>query len=102
MKLAENVYKIKKIFPRDEQFGIVSQLRRAAVSVPSNIAEGFMRVHNKEYKQFLFIALGSCAELETQLMLCNRFKYLSDNKLAEFSENLDKINRMTMSLIKKL
>ena len=57
----EQIYKITKGFPKDEIYGIVNQMRRAAVSIPSNIAEGFMRYHNKEFKQFLFIALASSA-----------------------------------------
>ena len=62
------VYKMTQRFPKDEMYGLVTQMRRAAISIPSNIAEGYMRGHN-EYIQFLKIALGSCAELETQLSL---------------------------------
>lgn len=58
----EDIYETTKIFPKQEIYGIVNQLRCSAVSIPSNIAEGFMRRHNKEFKQFLFIALGSSAE----------------------------------------
>ena len=66
MKLAKLVYEHTKNFPSDERFGLVPQMRRAAVSVPSNIAEGFNRHSTKEYKQFLSVALGSVGELATQ------------------------------------
>ena len=69
MKIATDVYVITKSFPKEEQFSLVSQMRRAAVSIPSNIAKGAARRGNKEFKQFLYIALGSLAELETQLMI---------------------------------
>ena len=98
----EEIYKITKEFPKEELYGIVNQIRRSAVSLPSNIAEGFMRYHNKEFKQFLFITLTSSAELETQLIISNRLKYITKEKLDELSENIDKLNRMIMTLIKRL
>jgi four helix bundle protein len=64
--LVLDIYAATKRFPADERYGLAAQMRRAAVSVPSNIAEGFCRRHRSEYRQFLYIALGSCAELETQ------------------------------------
>ena len=63
VKLVEEIYKITKEFPKEELYGIVNQIRRSAVSIPSNIAEGFMRYHNKKFKQFLFITLASSAEV---------------------------------------
>ena len=99
---AEQIYKITKEFPKDELYGIVNQMRRAAVSIPSNIAEGFMRYHNKEFKQFLFIALGSSAEIETQLIVSHKLQYITEKKLSMLSEKSDKINRMIMGLVKKL
>jgi len=65
IKVVEDIYKITKNFPKEEIYGLTGQLRRSAVSIPSNIAEGFARFSNKEYRQFLFISLGSCAELST-------------------------------------
>ena len=65
MEIVTDIYTLTKKFPKEELFSLTSQLRRSAISIPSNIAEGFKRFHNKEYKQFLFITLGSCAELET-------------------------------------
>jgi len=70
-ELVIDIYKLTQNFPKAEIFGIVSQLRRASISVPSNIAEGFSRYRNNEYRRFLFIALGSCAELETQIEICS-------------------------------
>jgi len=81
---------------------LTSQIRRSAISVPSNIAEGFRRYHNKEYKQFLYIALGSCAELETQITIAKNLKYITEDKEKELIEKLDHLCRMTSNLIKKL
>ena len=83
-------------------YGLVSQMRRAAVSIPSNVAEGFRRYHNKEYKQFLYVALGSCAELETQITIAMELNYIQKNKEMELLENSDHICRMISNLIKKL
>ncbi len=72
MELAEEVYSLSNQLPREEQFGLISQLRRCSVSIPSNIAEGVSRHSDKEFLRFLNIAKGSLAELETQLLLCAR------------------------------
>jgi len=66
-----DVYQLTKVFPQAELYGLVSQMRRAAVSIAANIAEGFNRKHNAEYRQFLYIALGSCAELETHIEIAH-------------------------------
>ena len=102
ISLVEEIYRITKAFPRIENYGIVSQIRRSAVSIPSNIAEGFMKSHNKEFKQFLFIALASSAEVETQLIISNKLKYISNLELGRLLGRTDKFNKMTMSLIKRL
>ncbi len=102
IELVEEIYKITKEFPSHELYGLVNQIRRSSISVPSNIAEGFMRHHNKEFKQFLFITLSSSAELETQLIISNKLNYLANQKLSELLEKIEKINRMTMTLIKLL
>ncbi len=93
---------ITKTFPREEQYGLISQMRRAAVSIPSNIAEGFNRYHNKEYRHFLYVTLGSCAELETQVELSRDLGYVSDIVRDELLEQLDFESRMLRNLIKKL
>ncbi len=102
IELVEEIYRITKEFPKEELYGIVNQIRRSAVSLPSNIAEGFMRHHNKEFKQFLFIALASSAEVETQLIISKKLRYITKQKLDELSESIDKLNRMIMTLIKRL
>jgi four helix bundle protein len=100
--VVENIYKITKNFPKEEMYGLTSQLRRSAISIPSNIAEGFARFSNKEYKQFLFISLGSCAELFTQIIVALRLDYLESKKADQLLNEIDEISKMTMSLIKKL
>ena len=73
-----NIYKLTENFPKSEIYGLTSQIRRAAVSTPSNIAEGPARKSNKEYSQFLSIALGSIAELDTQLIIAKNLTYLEE------------------------
>ena len=81
MNLVVDIYTLTKRFPSDEKFGLISQLRRAAVSVPSNIAEGAARKSDKENLQFLYIALGSIAEIETQLLISNRLDFCDSEKI---------------------
>ncbi len=100
--MADMVYSATDRFPRDELYGLTSQMRRAAVSVPSNIAEGFVRRSTAEYRQHLYVSLGSCAELETQLIIAGRRKYVTGAKLKELAEELNHETRMLMSLISKL
>lgn len=96
------VYKITATLPRQEVYGLSSQLRRCSVSIPSNIAEGFNRFHNKEYKQFLYIALGSCAELETQLELCQDLGFVREQDKMKIVAKVIEISKMTRTLIKQL
>ena len=100
--LVEKIYKITKSFPREELYGLTGQLRRAAVSIPSNIAEGFARQHNKEYRQFLYVALGSCAEMYTQTTVAKRLGLVANPEAAAVLDELDQLSRMTMTLIKRL
>lgn len=102
IQLVEDVYAVSKSFPKKEAYGLQSQLRRSAVSIPSNIAEGFARLHNKEYRNFLYISLGSCAELTTQVIIASRLKYIEETKADTILCDIDEISKMTMSLIKKL
>ena len=102
IEIVSAIYILTKKFPKEELFSLTSQLRRSAISIPSNIAEGFKRYHNKEYKQFLYITLGSCAELETQIIIAKKLKYMNENEETELIEELDHIGRMTSNLIKKL
>ncbi|AFZ29169.1 hypothetical protein Glo7428_0574 [Gloeocapsa sp. PCC 7428] len=100
--MAEKVYHLTYQFPRQEIYGLSSQIQRAAVSVPSNIAEGHTRDSTKEYLQFLSIALGSLAELETQLILAARLSYLSTQDLQITLSKTDEISRMIRGLQKPL
>ena len=102
MEIIEDVYELTKKFPKEELYGLAMQMRKSAVSVSSNIAEGFRRQYNREYKQFLYISLGSCAELETQLTIAKKLGYIGDSVEQELLEELDHICRMTANLIKKL
>jgi four helix bundle protein len=99
MSFVEQIYKATTKFPTDERYGLASQLRRAAVSFPSNIAEGAARSSVREYIQFLYVALGSLSEIETQVMIAGKLGYLSVDDLLEEVESLRK---MTLKLIKYL
>ena len=102
MDLTEIVYKITSGFPTGEKYGIVSQMRRSAVSIPSNIAEGQLRKSKKEFSQFISISLGSCAELSTQLELSRRFGYLAENDFKEISKRIDEVMKILHGLRNKL
>ena len=102
IQIVDKVYLITDSFPKSELYGLVSQMRRASVRIPSNVAEGFARHHTKEYTQFLYISLGSCAELDTQLVIANRRKYITKKKLEELAEDINYETRMLVSLINKL
>jgi four helix bundle protein len=83
MDLVEKVYEITNHFPKEELFGLTAQIRKSAISVPSNIAEGAARKGNAEFLRFLYIALGSLTELETQLLIAIRLKYLNNDSILE-------------------
>ena len=102
IEVVKDIYILTKKFPKEELYGLTSQMRRSAVSIPSNIAEGFRRYHNKEYKQFLYIALGSCAELETQIIIANKLDYINETNKTELIVKIKYICRMTIKLIQKL
>lgn len=100
--LSTLVYEITKSFPKDERFGIVSQLRRCSVSISSNIAEGAGRGSDNEFRHFLNMTFGSCAELETQLIISHRLKYLNDDDYNALSSGLTEIQKIVFTLIRKL
>jgi four helix bundle protein len=100
MDFVISIYKITSTFPTSEIYGLTSQIRRAAVSVPSNIAEGAGRKNTKEFIQFLYISLGSLAEIETQLEIASRLMYLKDTK--DYQETIDGLRKMLAGLIHAL
>lgn len=102
IELVTETYKLTKKFPQDELYGLTSQMKRAAVSIPSNIAEGFKRYHNKEYRQFLRCTLGSSAELETQLIIAENLKYVNKEDAENLHDKLTQLSKMLYSLIDKL
>lgn len=102
VKLVEKIYTITKKFPKVETFGLTLQMKRSSVSIPSNVAEGFARSGNKEYRHFLFISRGSCAELATQLIISSNLGYICKDEANMIIDETDQISRMTMSLINKI
>lgn len=95
MELVKEIYLLTEKFPRAELFGLTSQMRRAVISIPSNIAEGFSRKYSKEFSQFIAIAFGSGAELETQLLAAQLLKFVS-------SEQCHKSNQLLLEIMKML
>ena len=98
LKLAIAVYRATNSFPKHELYGLVSQLRRCSVSVPSNIAEGHAKTSTKDYLRHISIALGSMAELETQLILATELKYVGESTLQELMAASDVLGRRLRSL----
>lgn len=99
--LVKELYVETASFPKEEIYGITSQIRRAAVSIPSNISEGYGRGHNREIIHFLYIALGSASEVETQIILCKEVDLMSVSRYNYFIESITEIIRMLSSLINK-
>jgi four helix bundle protein len=102
MDLVEMVYRLTSQFPSDERFGLTSQLRRAAVSIPSNIAEGQGRNSNGDFGRFLNIAYGSLREVETQLLISVRLKYIGQNDFQPVQDLCDETGRILNGLMNKL
>ncbi len=99
MELVEGVYTLTSKFPKEEVYGLAFQTKRAAVSVPSNIAEGAARASKKEFIQFLHVALGSLAELETQLILATRMGFIRRSSVLD---QLTQVRKMVLGLLKYL
>ncbi len=100
--LTEEIYKIVKYLPSSELYALSNQMRRAVVSIPSNIAEGHSRRSTKEYINFLVIARGSVSELETQLIICRRLNFLAEEQIVLPMRLCAEIGRMINALIEKL
>jgi four helix bundle protein len=102
MELVVEVYRCTELFPKNELYGLVSQLRRAAVSVPSNIAEGQARLSTGEFKHFLGLARGSLMELETQMLLAQRLAYLEPDRANTLLEHTAEVGKILNSLLASL
>lgn len=102
MELVVEIYSLVSSFPREEIYGLTSQIKRSAVSIPSNIAEGHKRGSKKDYKRFLHIAFGSGAELETQIEIAKQLQFITIKSAKKTDQLLDEIMKMLHVLIKKL
>ena len=100
--LVTSIYALTKSFPQEEKFGIVSQLNRASVSIPSNIAEGWGRESSKNYLQFLKIARGSVMETETLLVISKNLNYIDDSKYEGISQEIEEVSRILQGLINSI
>ncbi len=97
-----SIYKLIKKFPSEEKFGLTNQMQRAAVSIPSNIAEGCSRNSDTEFKRFLEIAMGSAFELETQIIIAEKLGYISEDELKSGVDKLNNLQKQINSLITKI
>ncbi|MCK4385588.1 MAG: four helix bundle protein [candidate division Zixibacteria bacterium] len=102
IELIKEVYPVVNRFPREETYVLGDQLRRAAISIPSNIAEGQARQHTAEFKQFLYISLGSLAELNTQLVIAKELGYINEGALNGIERKVVELRKMISTLIAKL
>jgi len=101
MELTKKVYLLTKAFPSDERYGLISQIQRAVVSIPSNIAEGAGRPTQKELVHFLSFALGSAYELETELLLAGNLNYISSEQSEQINTEVVEVQKLVYSLMKK-
>lgn len=102
MDLVRKIYLLTEQFPKNEIYGLASQMQRAAVAIPSNIAEGYLRGHKKEYLQFLSIALSSAAELETQILICQSLTKFSKLNFSETQSLTIEIMKMLYVMIERI
>ena len=101
-KFGIHIYLVTKIFPKDEAYGLTSQMRRSAISIPSNIAEASRRSTEKDFRSFLYIAYGSGAELEVQIMFAKDLGYISDEESNKLLSELSEIMKMLNAFIQKI
>ncbi|AUC15017.1 four helix bundle protein [Tenacibaculum sp. SZ-18] len=102
MNLVEEVYSVIKLMPEEEKYGLVSQIKRCSISIPSNIAEGAGRNSKKEFKHFLSIANGSTCELETQILLSARLKFIKNEQVKNILNLCNEVKKMNFSLQRSL
>jgi len=100
--LVKEVYKITKKFPDSERYVLIDQIHRSAISIPSNIAEGQARQHTKEFRQFLYISLGSLAEVDTQLIISKELGYIDRRDLHTLNNKIAELRKMIHSILKNL
>ncbi len=100
--LVTTIYKVTKDFPKEETYGLISQMRRSAISISSNLAEGASRQSKKEFRHFLYIASGSVSELDTQLIICNKLDLICDESFRTISDELTQIKKMLFGLLNSL
>ena len=101
-QLCLNVYKMTQKYPKSEVYGFTSQMRRAALSIPCNIAEGYGRKSTADYLRFLYMSYGSACELETQILLSGDLAYLEAESLSDIQQDFEEVERMLKALIKSL
>ncbi|MDA8611399.1 four helix bundle protein [Candidatus Pacebacteria bacterium] len=102
MKLVTNIYRLTEKFPQKETYGLTSQIRRCAISIPSNISEGSMRSSKKDFVRFLYMSYGSGAELQTQLEIANNLEYIKEKSFVEISKQLNEIMKILNVFIAKI
>ena len=102
IRLAKEIYQISEAFPKTELYSLTNQLRRAAISIPSNIAEGHTRKYTKEFRQFLYVALGSLAEVETLLVLSVELKCIHQDKILPLQKEIEELGKMINALLSRL
>jgi len=102
MDFVTSIYQVSKLFPNDENFGLTSQLRRSAISIPSNISEGYGRNSLNDYIRFLNISVGSLYEVQTQIEIAFNLKYIENEQFKSIYDSTREIERMMSSLIRKL
>lgn len=102
MTLVSRIYVETKSFPKEEKYGLVSQIRRCAISVPSNIAEGYSRKSRKDFRRFLNISMGSLFEMQTQILIANNLNYLKNQTVENLFERSREVERMLSSFIRSI
>lgn len=102
INLVKEVYKETQNFPKQELYGLTNQIRRSAISIPSNVSEGHIRQHRAEFRQFLSMALGSLAELETQIIISRELDYIPSETSENLIDQMDSLGKMIRGLMKKL
>ena len=102
IQLTTSIYQLTKLLPKEETYGLISQLRRAAVSVPSNIAEGYGREATAEYIRFLKIARGSLYEIETQLYLCKTLQFFTDEEIMPCLRSVEEVGKMLNTMLRRV